>query len=252
MNADRELLQLTGLCKSFGGVVVADDINFTLGSTDLRALIGPNGAGKSTLVNLVTGFLRPDSGTIRFDGEDITGWGPAKRRHAGIARTFQTARVIPDATVFDNVLLAYRSQLSVGSLLRTWRVAPTECEAVEQALSRVEMTELKDGYASDLPHGQKRLLEIAMAIVEPPRLLLLDEPTAGMSVRETEEVAEIIDDLRGRLAMLVIDHDMSFIRRLGVPVTVLHRGAVVREGTIDELENDEYVRDIYLGVPERV
>lgn len=252
MNAGRELLQLTSLCKSFGGVVVADDINLTLSPTDLRALIGPNGAGKSTLVNLVTGFLRPDSGKIRFDGEDITGWGPARRRHAGIARTFQTARVIPDATVFDNVLLAYRSQRSVSSLLRTWRIAPTEREAVEQALSRVEMAELKDGYASDLPHGQKRLLEIAMAIVEPPRLLLLDEPTAGMSVRETEEVAEIVDDLRAQLAMLVIDHDMTFIRRLDVPVTVLHRGAVVREGTIDELENDEYVRDIYLGVPERV
>lgn len=252
MNSDRELLKLTGLCRSFGGVVVADDINLKLGPRDLRALIGPNGAGKSTLVNLVTGFLRPDSGTIRFDGEDITGWGPAKRRHDGIARTFQTARVIPDVTLFGNVLLAYRSQRSLSGLLRTWRVAPAEREAVEQALSRVEMIELKDGYASDLPHGQKRLLEIAMAIVEPPRLLLLDEPTAGMSVRETEEVAEIIDNMRGQLAMLVIDHDMTFIRRLRVPVTVLHLGAVVREGTIDELENDEYVRDIYLGVPERV
>ena len=252
MNTGGELLRLTGLCKSFGGVVVADNVNLALGPTDLRSLIGPNGAGKSTLVNLVTGFLKPDSGAIRFDGQDVTRWGPARRRHAGIARTFQTARVIPDATVFGNVLLAYRSQRSVGSLLRTWRVAPAEHEAVEHALSRVEMTEMKDGYASDLPHGQKRLLEIAMAIVEPPRLLLLDEPTAGMSIRETEEVAEIIDNLRGQLAMLVIDHDMIFIRRLGVPTTVLHRGVVVREGTIDELENDEYVRDIYLGVPESV
>lgn len=252
MKARRELLRLADLCKSFGGVVVADDVNLTLGPADLRALIGPNGAGKSTLVNLVTGFLRPDSGTIRFDGQDITSWGPAKRRHAGIARTFQTARVIPDATLFGNVLLAHRSQRSVGGLLRTWRIAPAEREAVEQALSRVGIADLKDSYASDLPHGQKRLLEIAMAIVEPPRLLMLDEPTAGMSVRETEEVAEIINDLRGQLAMLVIDHDMTFIRRLGVPTTVLHRGAVVREGTIDELENDEYVRDIYLGVPEHV
>jgi ABC-type uncharacterized transport system ATPase subunit len=231
-------------------VVVADGIDLELEEGELRCLIGPNGAGKSSLVNMVTGFLAPAGGRIRFGGEDITRWNAARRRHHGIARTFQTARVLSERTTFTNVLLALRGRASSWRLARTRHVDDAERRRVESALAVVGLEDAAERPAGSLTHGHKRLLEIAMAIVDPPRLLLLDEPTAGMSVRDTEDVAAIIDRLRGDTAILVIDHDMSFIRRLDAPVTVLHRGAIVRQGTIDELERDELVRDIYLGAPE--
>ncbi|HEX7299458.1 MAG TPA: ATP-binding cassette domain-containing protein [Solirubrobacteraceae bacterium] len=244
------LLSVTGLERAFGGVVVADGVNLELQEGELRCLIGPNGAGKSSLVNMITGLVTPAAGEIRFAGRDITRAGPARRRHDGIARTFQTARVLGESTAFTNVLLAVRARRAGRRLARTWRVSDAERRQVEAALALAGLHAEAHRPAGDLTQCHKRLLEIAMAVAEPPRLLLLDEPTAGMSVRETEEVAAIIDRLRTTVAMLVIDHDMTFIRRLQAPVTVLHRGAVVREGTIDELEDDELVREIYLGVPD--
>jgi ABC-type uncharacterized transport system ATPase subunit len=243
------LLSISGLHKSFGGVVVADDIHLDIKPGELRCLIGPNGAGKSSLVNIVTGFLAPAGGRVHFAGQDITRWSPPRRRHHGIARTFQTARVLSESTTFANVLLAIRGRAASWQLACTRGIRDFERSRVEEALRLVGLEDVAERSAGGLTHGHKRLLEIAMAIVEPPRLLLLDEPTAGMSVHDTEEVAKIIDRLRGDAAMLVIDHDMSFIRRLDAPVTVLHRGAIVRQGTIDELEGDELVREIYLGVP---
>jgi ABC-type uncharacterized transport system ATPase subunit len=157
--------------------------------------------------------------------------------------------VLSESTAFANVLLAVRGRTVCRRLACTWPIRDFERRRVEEALSLVGLAEVAQRPAGSLTHGHKRLLEIAMAIVEPPRLLLLDEPTAGMSVRDTEDVAKIIDRLRGDTAMLVIDHDMGFIRRLDAPVTVLHRGAIVRQGTIDELERDQLVREIYLGVP---
>jgi ABC-type uncharacterized transport system ATPase subunit len=246
------VLRVASLRKSFGGVVVADDVSLSLDGGTLQALIGPNGAGKSTFVNLVTGFLRPASGTIEFDGVDVTRWSPARRRLAGMARTFQTPRVLPDATVERNVLVALRAGQRSLRLAVTLRVSAEERTAVDEALALVGLEARSDAAGSGLTHEERRLLELAMALVRPPRVLLLDEPTAGMSARGTDRVAALIDELRGRLAMLVIDHDMTFIRRLAAPVAVLHRGAIVRHGTIDELERDEYVREIYLGVPEDV
>lgn len=244
------LLRTTALEKSFGGVVVADDVSLSLATGEVQALIGPNGAGKSTFVNLVTGFSRPASGSIEFDGVDVTRWPPARRRLAGIARTFQTPRVLPEATTARNVLVALRAGRSSWRLALTLRTTPAEGRAVGEALELVGLARLRDVVGFNLTHEERRLLELAMALVQPPRVLLLDEPTAGMSAAGTDRVARLIDALRGRLAMLVIDHDMSFIRRLNAPVAVLHRGALIRHGTIDVLERDEFVREIYLGIPD--
>jgi ABC-type branched-subunit amino acid transport system ATPase component len=246
------LLRVASLHRAFGGVVVADDVTLSLEEGSVQALIGPNGAGKSTFVNLVTGFLRPARGTIEFGGADVTRWSPARRRLAGMARTFQTPRVLTDVTAARNLLVALRAGRPTWRLATTLRASPEERKAVAQALELVGLEALGDVTGSDLTHEERRLLELAMALVRPARALLLDEPTAGMSARGTDRVAELIDELRGRLTMLVIDHDMTFIRRLDAPVAVLHRGAIIRQGTIDALERDEYVREIYLGTPDGV
>jgi ABC-type uncharacterized transport system ATPase subunit len=243
-------LRVRGLTKRFGGLVVADDISLDLWPGQTKCLIGPNGAGKSTFVNLVTGFETPDAGTIELNGRDLASTGSCDRRRNGIARTFQTARVLEGATVFANVLMALRFRHPVWALMRLGKPSAAERESVADVLDHVGLGPHSKAEAGSLPHGQKRLLEIAMAVVDVPAVLLLDEPAAGMSVRETEEVADIIQSVGSEIATLVIDHDMTFIRRLDGDVAVLHRGALVREGRIDQLEDDPFVQEIYLGVPE--
>ena len=243
-------LRVDSLVKRFGGLVVADDITFELQPGETKCLIGPNGAGKSTFVNLVTGFAVPDAGSVHLDGEDITSLGTSKRRQLGIARTFQTARVLEEASLFANVLLALRFRTRPSALMRRSRSSAEERERVDWALSQVGLHARADAVSGSLPHGQKRLLEIAMALADTPKVLLLDEPAAGMSSRETEEVAQVIRSVRGGIATLVIDHDMTFIRQLDTAVAVLHRGALVRQGRIDDLQSDPFVQEIYLGVPD--
>jgi branched-chain amino acid transport system ATP-binding protein len=246
------VLQVQDLTKRYGGLVVADGISLNLGPGEMKCLIGPNGAGKSTFVNLITGFVTQDSGTIHLNGKDLAGADPSERRRSGIARTFQTARVLESATVFANVLLALRFRNPARSLVRLSGPSASEKSRVNEVLSQVGLSDRSRHLSGSLPHGQKRLLEIAMAVADKPAVLLLDEPAAGMSVRETQEVADIIVAVSAGVATLVIDHDMAFIRRLDAGVAVLHRGALVREGRISELENDPFVQEIYLGVPENV
>ena len=236
---DDTLLRTDGLTKRFGGLVAVDDVNLDVDRGEIRCLIGPNGAGKSTLLKLLVGQLTPSDGHIYYDGEDITGYSQHDRARNGLSMKFQVPAVYGDLSVRQNVHIPLQREVS-----RTRIDA-----AIEETLDEFGLLDAADTRAADLSHGQQQWLEIAMASALDPDLLLLDEPAAGMSVRETEKTAEYVHRLneeRG-MTLLVIEHDIDFVRAIAQSVTVLHRGEVFAEGTIEDIENDPEVRRIYLG-----
>ena len=237
--ADDTLLRTEGLTKRFGGLVAVDDVNLDVERGEIRCLIGPNGAGKSTLLKLLVGQLTPSDGHIYYDGEDITGYSQHDRARSGLSMKFQVPAVYGDLSVRQNVHIPLQREVS-----RTRIDA-----AIEETLDEFGLLDAAETRAADLSHGQQQWLEIAMASALDPDLLLLDEPAAGMSVRETEQTAEYVHRLneeRG-MTLLVIEHDIDFVRAIAQSVTVLHRGEVFAEGTIEDIENDPDVRRIYLG-----
>lgn len=241
------ILRTENLKKAFGGLVVAEGIDFRVNKNEVRCIIGPNGAGKTTFFNLVTGLLRSDSGTICIENKDITHLSVNERQKLGLVRTFQAPNIFPHFTVFDNVLLALQANRSFSSLVRYLRPKKKDVEEIHLALEQTGLLTYEGRMADSLSHGEKKRVEMAMAIVQKPKLLLMDEPTAGMTVKETQEIAQLIQQIRRYMSIVIVEHDMEFVREIADVITVLYRGNLVREGKLHELENDPFIQEIYLG-----
>ena len=240
------ILSTQSLEKHFGGLHAIDGLEFSLQEGELRCLIGPNGAGKTTFFNLVTGYLRPNGGAIFFKGSPITGMAPYAICHRGIGRKFQVPNVFYDLTVADNLSVAQHGKSGLSHLLFKLP-GRRESDEIEEMLEVVGLQTKRDYQASALAHGEKQWLEIGMALINRPSLLLLDEPTAGMTAEETRETARLIKRLSQGLTTVVIEHDIKFVREIAEIVTVLHRGKVLAEGPFQDIANNETVRNIYLG-----
>jgi branched-chain amino acid transport system ATP-binding protein len=240
VNGDAVLLRTEDLTKSFGGIRAVDHLNLTLAPGELRCLIGPNGAGKSTLFGLLSGLHRPDAGHILFKGEDITRLKPFQRVRKGLCQKFQTTRIYRALTVSQNLLIASRTPRLSESRENGNRL--------NWALSILGLEAQGEVPARELSHSHQQWLEICLALATEPDLLLLDEPTAGMTPEETALTARFVVDLnRQGLTVLVVEHDMAFVRFIAERVTVLHYGRIFTEGSLDEIESNQEVRRIYLG-----
>jgi urea transport system ATP-binding protein len=239
------LLAVDGVTVDFDGFKALNGFSMTLDRGALRVLIGPNGAGKSTLCDTIIGRVRPTKGSVYFKGEDITHLPEHQIVQRGICRKFQAPGILSSLTVLDNLLIAARSDR------RWWRsitaASPAERTRACEVLEQVGLIERRDMLAGELAHGEKQWLEIGMVVATDADLLLLDEPTAGMGPAETNRTAELIHSLLGRHAVLVIDHDMSFVEQLGGRVTVLHQGQFLKEGSVAQIRQDPDVVAVYLG-----
>ncbi|HEV8472962.1 MAG TPA: ABC transporter ATP-binding protein [Methylomirabilota bacterium] len=243
-----EALVVRGLCRSFGAVCAADGVSLTVEAGQVHALIGPNGAGKTTVFNCISGFLRPDAGEVRLEGRDVTGWPPHRLVFSGLARTFQITKVFGELAVLENVALAVRSRQ--GRNLDVWHragaVGQAQAEAAE-ILELLELTERADLRAEQLGHGDKRVLEVAIALALRPRVLLLDEPTAGMSAGESDRIAQLIRRIAERTSVLLVEHDTEMVLAIADAITVMTQGRVIAQGTPDAISRDARVQDAYLG-----
>ena len=242
------LLQTRGLAKRFGALEVARGIDFRLEAGARHALIGPNGAGKTTLVNLLTGVLAPSGGQVLLDGEDVTRLPQAKRVKRGIARTFQINQLFRGLSVLENVCLAVAERLGAGGEM--WRPAGRRGDVLAEAMRHIEQLQLADDAArriDELPYGRQRLVEIAIALGLEPRLLLLDEPAAGIPSAESHILLEAIGALPRGIAVLIIEHDMDLVFRFAERITVMVSGAIYAQGTPAEIAANRDVRAVYLG-----
>ena len=238
------VLETRGLTVSFDGFTALDGVDLQVEQGELRFLIGPNGAGKTTLIDCITGLSKPTAGDVLFEGRSLGGLREHERVRRGIGRSFQTPTVFESLTVLENLDLAETFRRPLVSLFgRRRRVA----DVVTSTLARVGLTAVRDQVAGALSHGQKQWLEVGMLLVQGPRLLLLDEPVAGMSPDERVQTGELLTELAGEHTVVVIEHDMAFLRRFASRVTVLHEGRVLSEGTVAEVQADPTVREVYLG-----
>jgi branched-chain amino acid transport system ATP-binding protein len=247
------LLAAAGLTKRFGGLVALGGVNLAVMPGEVHAVIGPNGAGKTTLVSALAGEVRPDGGDIHFAGRAITRLGPARRAALGIGRSFQITSIFREFTALDNVSLA--AQAHAGHSFRFWRPAAREGRLrapARAALAEVGLAGRAETPAAALSHGERRALELAMALAGGPRLLLLDEPTAGMGAAESAEMVALLARLKGRLAIVLVEHDMDAVFALADRITVLVYGQVVATGTPAAIRADPEVRRAYLGEEDAV
>jgi branched-chain amino acid transport system ATP-binding protein len=244
----RKLLEVSALDKRFGGLHVARNVDFELSEGDQAAIIGPNGAGKSTFFNLVTGHHVADSGTILFDGLDITRWPPFRIARAGISRAFQVSNIFPRMSVLENVRAAVHAETrrSLSMFARADRIGMAETESV---LELCGLSDQAGVTAGELSQGDKKRLELAIALAGKPRLVLLDEPTAGMSLEETRQTMALVDKLNAEFGLTVLftEHDMSVVFNHARRVTLLHRGEVIVAGTPEQVRASETAQKIYLG-----
>jgi len=241
------ILMLEGVNKTFDGFKAISDLNFYMDAGELRVIIGPNGAGKSTMLDLITGRTRPDSGTIEFGKDaDLTRLNEYQINRLGIGRKFQTPSVYIEHTVFENILLSLPGTRSVWEALFS-RTTPQQRQRIDEVLATVGLRDKAQARAGSLAHGQKQWLEIGMLLAQDPKLLLVDEPAAGMTDEETVKTGELLLALAGKHSIVVIEHDMAFVRQIARKVTVLHQGNVLFEGTVDEVQNNEKVIEVYLG-----
>ena len=241
-------LETRALCKSFGALTVAERIDFRLEPGARHALIGPNGAGKTTFVNMLTGVLAPSSGRIVLGGEDITALGQAKRVKLGLGRTFQINALFRRLTVLDNVALAVAERQGVAP--KMLRAASAHADVREEGMALLATLGLADDASQrilDLPYGKQRLVEIAIALGLKPRVLLLDEPAAGVPSLESHRILQVLDKLPEEIAILIIEHDMDLVFRFARRITVLVQGEVLVEGTPEEIGRDKRVHQVYLG-----
>jgi len=240
------ILSLEALTIRFGGLTALNKVNLAVAAGEIRAVIGPNGAGKSTLFNCITGVLRPTSGRILFAGEDITGLPPDRISQKAIARSYQITNILPNATTLENVRIAAQSRRHSWSLLSHYRAFGDILDRAEAVLEAVGLRGKEDELAANLSHGEQRNLEIGIALATEPRLLCLDEPTAGMSVAETHATVELIRRIARELTILIVEHDMEVVMGLARIITVLHYGEVIAEGPPAEIQANPRVQEVYL------
>ena len=241
------LLYLDGVNVSFDGFKALNNLSFTIEPGEMRAIIGPNGAGKTTMMDVVTGKTRPDSGDVMFNGVDnLTKLDETEIANLGIGRKFQKPTVFDSHTVFDNLELALKGDHRARATL-WWRETPSEHRSIDEILATIRLTPVRDHLAGSLSHGQKQWLEIGMLLAQDPKLLLVDEPVAGMTDTETRQTAELLKKINKEHTVVVVEHDMTFVRDLGVKVTCLHEGSVLAEGSIDQVSQNERVVEVYLG-----
>jgi urea transport system ATP-binding protein len=241
------LLYLNGVTVSFDGFKALNELSLVVEEGELRTIIGPNGAGKTTMMDVVTGKTRPDAGEVFFRGTtDLSRLDEAAIANLGIGRKFQRPTVFENLTVLENLELSLAD--SRGTLRTLFaRLTPDRRDRIDKTLARIGLTAQRAQSAGALSHGQKQWLEIGMLLIHDRSLLLLDEPVAGLTDRETEQTAELILDLANDRTIVVVEHDMAFVRSLGAKVTVLHEGSVLAEGSIDHVQNDLHVIEVYLG-----
>jgi urea transport system ATP-binding protein len=242
------LLYLDGVTVAFDGFRAINNLSLTIEPGEMRAIIGPNGAGKTTMMDIVTGKTRPDSGEVFFDGgaHDLTKLDETEIAELGIGRKFQKPTVFESHTVEDNLRLALKSDRHVKAAM-FWRDSGAERERIERILETTRLTPSRARLAGGLSHGQKQWLEIGMLLAQDPKLLLVDEPVAGLTDAETMQTAELLREINREHSVVVVEHDMAFVRELGVKVTCLHEGSVLAEGTIDQVSQNDRVVEVYLG-----
>jgi branched-chain amino acid transport system ATP-binding protein len=244
--APAPILRCEGLTIRFGGLVALNNIDFEVRRGEIRAVIGPNGAGKSTFFNCLTGVLRPSAGRILLHGEDVTGLSPDRISRKGVARSYQITNILPNASTLENVRIAAQSRRHGWSLLTHYSAYRDIIEKAEAVLEAVGLRSKADEMAANLSHGEQRNLEIGIALATEPKLLCLDEPTAGMSAAETHDTVALVRGIAKNLTILIVEHDMEVVMELAQRITVLHYGQILAEGTPAEIQNNPRVQEVYL------
>jgi urea transport system ATP-binding protein len=241
------VLYLDDVTVSFDGFRALNGLSFVVEPGELRTIIGPNGAGKTTMMDVITGKTRPDKGTAFFKGtHDLTKLNEETIANLGIGRKFQRPTVFDNHTVFENLELALKADRRAARTLFA-RLAPAQKERIEAVMEQIGLSARARDLAGLLSHGQRQWLEIGMLLMQDPELLLVDEPVAGMTDHETEQTAVLLKGIAGKRSVVVVEHDMEFVRALATKVTVLHEGSVLSEGTVDHVQNDPKVIEVYLG-----
>ena len=241
------LLYLDGVTVSFDGFKALNDLSLVIEKGEMRAIIGPNGAGKTTMMDVITGKTRPDKGDVYFDGSyDLTKLDETQIAELGIGRKFQKPTVFNMHTVEHNLLLALKGERRVRKTV-LWREGVAEQSRIDEILGIIRLGAVRSRVAGSLSHGQKQWLEIGMLLAQDPKLLLVDEPVAGMTDVETHQTADLLKEINKHKTVVVVEHDMTFVRELGVKVTCLHEGSVLAEGTIDQVSQNDRVVEVYLG-----
>ena len=242
-----DVLYLDGISVSFGGFKALNDLSLVVEMGEMRAIIGPNGAGKTTMMDIITGRTRPDKGIALFQGDiDLTRRDEAEIANLGIGRKFQKPTVFESHSVEDNLQLAQKAPRGPFATLLA-KLSGAQREAIDETLETISLSQDRDRMAGELSHGQKQWLEIGMLLMQQPELLLVDEPVAGMTDAETEQTADLLREIAKTRSVVVVEHDMEFVRALGTKVSVLHEGSVLSEGPLDVVQNDEKVIEVYLG-----
>lgn len=240
------LLSVESLTVSFDGFKAVNDLSFYVDENEIRVIIGPNGAGKTTVLDLICGRTRPTEGSIRFRGQELTGMREHEIVHAGIGRKFQNPSIYEDLTVFENLELSFPRGRNVFGALFFRRDAEVR-DRVEEIAEMIFLKDHLNTEAAILSHGQKQWLEIGMLLIQSPKLLMLDEPVAGMSIAERSKTAELLNTIIRNQSVIVIEHDMKFVEDIAHRVTVLHQGRVLSEGSMERVKNDPKVVEVYLG-----
>jgi branched-chain amino acid transport system ATP-binding protein len=244
--ASGPILRTEGLTMRFGGLTAVNNVSIAIERGEIRAIIGPNGAGKSTFFNCLTGVLRPTSGRILLNGEDVAGLPPNKVSHKGLARSYQITNILPGASVLENVRIAAQSRRHAWNMVRNRLSFPDVVHRARAVLDSVGLLPDEDELAANLSHGAQRNLEIGIALATEPELLCLDEPTAGMSVSETRSTVELVRRIAKDLTIVIVEHDMEVVMGLARTITVLHYGEVLAEGTPDQIQANPRVQEVYL------
>ena len=248
MAEKKEILKLSGINKCFGNVVVAKDISLTVISNQLHALIGPNGAGKTTLIKMISGELKPDQGVVMLLDRKVNHLSEIARVHRGCIRSFQVSSIIGSMTVFENILLAVKQKRSILKMLfRKFQSNSSESSFVYQTLNQLSLETLGTKVASTLSHGDKRKLELAMALAMGPKILLLDEPFAGLDQAESSKLIELLKSIKKIMPILLIEHDMQAVFALADKISVLNEGEIIEVGSVEKIRRSKLVKNAYLG-----
>jgi urea transport system ATP-binding protein len=240
-----EILKTIGLTVEFKGFRAISDLNFTLNRGELRVILGPNGAGKTTMMDLVTGKTKPTSGKIEFNGRDITGMEPYDISKQGVGRKFQGPNVFDNMSILENIEVAFKGSHSLLKALFYKKNAEIHGK-IQDILEKINLKDKSNQIASNLSHGERQWLEMGMLLAQDPELIILDEPTAGMTMEETFKTGELIQSLFKDRSVIVVEHDMAFVRQVAQTVTVLHHGRLLAEGTLEQIEQNTKVQEVYL------